>query len=205
MDAARVLQLFNATNQIVDGRSCDELMQYMNYLELVKIEDQKTELFAKRLDFICASNVFQEAMYRDYGRKQVKRFLMKVWNWDEPRAMETANSLNEARRVYQHFGKIVKNCFECTHVDIRSFNIHELYLAKNLSWVIGRSVDIKPVVKKPAGVPMQLDPRSIEDTIQNIFNSDWYKEANENPFLVANVLKTITSRVLNDSVYRSGR
>ena len=144
-------------------------------------------------------------MEQDYRRKQIKSFLRSMWGYDEVCAKKTADQLNEARRVHAPFAAIVHNCTSTPNIDIRNFNFHELYLAKNLSWVIKRSVDIKPEAAKPANAPVELDAGSIEDSIQQLFGSDWYRESRENPFLVANVLKTISTRLLNDSVYRSQR
>ena len=72
------------------------------------------------------------------------------------------------------------------------------------TWVIKRSVDIKPTTRTPPDVQIPIGAGSVEDTVQAILASDWYQYARDNPFLVAHILKNITSRVINDSVYRAG-
>ena len=205
MDASSVLQILNDSINNVDGRSCHELMSTINNLDLVQIEGKKDELFRKRIEFICASNMFHQAIIRDYRRKQIKRFLVNVWEWEESRAATTAKSINEARLVMKHFPQIVNNCFKYPKVDIRSLNIHELYLAKNVSWVLRRCVDRTTDVVNNRDESVQLNKESIESTVQNLLNSNWYNEAKSNPLHVANVMKIITNRVLNHSIQRSGR
>ena len=127
-------------------RCSSRLSSLLNHLEYVVIEDKKTELFKKRINYICLANSFQAAMERDYKMKQICRFLKKYWYYEEKAAKQMANRLNEARRVYKRLGN-VHNCCSCSHVDIRGLTIHELYLANSLSWVIKRSAEVKPKVK----------------------------------------------------------
>ena len=205
MDYSTVLQILNDTINSMDGRSCSDLMSSIDFLDIVQIEGNLNELFKKRIEFICASHIFHSAMIRDYGRKQIKRFLISVWKWEDERAASTAKSLNEARLVLKHFRMIAENCYKCSRIDIRSLTIHELYLAKNLSWVIRRSVDSNPSPNSMAAETMDMNTSSIHDTVQNILNSTWYNDAKNNTMHVAKIMKIITSRVIDDSVYRAGR
>ena len=203
MDENQALQMYATTNQTMDGRSCVELLPYIEFEE-TELHNREMEVFQLRLQLICASHEFKVAMFRDYGRKSIKPFLMRYWLYDDTKATSTANKLNEAHRVFQNFAQITKNCFKCPHVKIFRLDMHELYLAKNMTWVIKQSVDIKPASRTPPDVPIPIDAGSVEDSVQAILASDWYRDARDNPFLVANILKNITSRVINDSVYRAG-
>ena len=143
MDENQVLQMYATTNETMVGWTCVELLPYINFEER-EIHNREIEVFQLWLQLICASHEFKVAMLRDYGRKSIKPFLMRYWLYDDTKATSTANKLNEAHRVFQNFAQIAKNCSKCPNVEIFRLDLHELYLAKNLSWVIKRSVDIKP-------------------------------------------------------------
>ena len=157
MDERQIYEIIDEATFNMDNSTCDELVDLLNYVEYVVIEDKKTELFKKRINYICLANSFQAAMERDYNMKQICRFLKKHWNYEKQAAQQMADRLNEARRVYKRLNNIVHNCYSCSHVDIRELTIHELYLANSLSWVIRPSVDVKPKVKIPNNLPQQVD------------------------------------------------
>ena len=119
------------------------------------------------------------------------------------RPKQLADSLNEARRVYNRLDNIVQNRCSCSHVDIRELTIHELYLANSLSWVIRRSAEVKPKMKVPDNIPQPVDSGSVQNSLNEILNSVWYQQAKNNPLLVASILQGISTRVVNDSIYLS--
>ena len=116
---------------------------------------------------------------------------------------KNANKLNEARRLYPRLENIVENCCSCPNVDIRDLTIHELYLANTLAWVIKRNAEVKPKVRIPQDVPVAVDAGSIELTKQEILHSDWFKASCHNPTLVASIMSSIATRVINESIYLS--
>ena len=93
-------------------------------MEYVVPEDKKTELFKKRINYICLANSFQAAMERDYKMKQICRFLKKHWNYEEHAAKQMADRLNKARRVYKTWQHCAQLLFLLTY--IRGLTIHEL-------------------------------------------------------------------------------
>ena len=201
MDERQIFETIDEATFNMDNSTCDELVTLLNHLEYVVIEDKKTELFKKRINYICLANSFQAAMERDYKMKQICSFLKKYWYFEEKAAQQMANRLNEARRVYKRLGNIVHNCCSCSHVDIRGLTIHELYLANSLSWVIKRSAEVKPKVNVPDNVSQAVDGGSVQNSINEILNSVWYQQAKDDPQLVASILQGISTRVINDSIY----
>ena len=187
----------------IENSSCEDLLREMDRLEFVVIEDKKTNTFEDKIRFISLAHVFGLVMERDYNCKQIKTFLKKYWNYDDHRAARTADRLNEARRVFSRFPKIIENCASVPHVDIRDLDIHELYLANSFSWVLKRNAESKPKRKVPDDVPVDVDLGSVEQTKRDICNSDWYKAACKRPKLVASILSEITTFVVNDSIYKS--
>ena len=205
MDERQIYEIIDEATFNMDNSTCDELVDLLNYVEYVVIEDKKTELFKKRINYICLANSFQATMERDYNMKQICRFLKKHWNYEKQAAQQMADRLNEARRVYKRLDNIVHNCYSCSHVDIRELTIHKLYLANSLSWVIRRSVDVKPKVKIPNNLPqlVDVDGGSVQSSINEILSSTWYQQAQNSPQLVASILQGISTRVINDSIYSS--
>ena len=204
MDQQAIFELIDGALFNMENSTCDELMDLLNYVEHVAIEDKKTELFQKRINFICLANCFEATMERDYNCKQIKTFLKRN-GYSETAASQTANKLNEARRVYPRLENVVANCCSCPYVDIRDLTIHEMYLANSLSWVMKRNAEAKPKNSIPDNAPVEYDAGSVELTKDHILNSDWYKAACHNPTLIATILSGITTRVINDSLYRSER
>ena len=205
MDAREIYQLIDEATFDLENSTCDELMDLLNFVEHVVIDDKKTELFQNRINYICLANCFESTMKRDYNCKQIKTFLKKYGGYDDATAQQIANKLNEARRVYPRLETIVSNCCSSPNVDIRDLTIHELYLANSLTWVIKRGAELKSKVKDPNKVPVHVDSESVRITTDQILNSDWYKQACGNPSLVASILTGITTRVINDSIYKSKR
>ena len=109
MDERQIFKIIDEATFNMDNSTCDELVTLLNHLEYVVIEDKKTELFKKRINYICLANSFQAAMERDYKMKQICRFLKKYWYYEDKAAKQMANRLNEARRVYKRLGNIVHN------------------------------------------------------------------------------------------------
>ena len=187
MDVPRIMNMFEESKVLMNTSHCDRLMEMLDFVEYVAIEDKMTELFQQRVMYICMANNFRMAMERDYGRKQIKRFLV-ICGYDDRVARSTAEKLNLARRVYTHFAEIVNNCFKCPSIDIRNLTINELSLAKNLSWVIKRSVEVKPKKRIPKDVPVEVDEGSVLQSVEELTNSTWFQQAQDNPVLVASIL-----------------
>ena len=118
MDQQAIFELIDGALFNMENSTCDELMDLLNYVEHVAIEDKKTELFQKRINFICLANCFAATMERDYNCKQIKTFLKRN-GYSETAASQTANKLNEARRVYPRLENVVANCCSCPYVEFR--------------------------------------------------------------------------------------
>ena len=205
MDAREIFQMIDEATFEMENSTCDELMNLLNFVEYVVIDGKRTELFQKRINYICLANCFASTMKRDYQCKQIKTFLKNHGGFEDSAAQQVANKLNEARRVYPRLETIVSNCCSIPNVDIRDLTIHELYLANSLTWVIKRGAEVKSTAKVPNKIPVPVDADSVRITTDQILNSDWYKQACGNPSLVASILTGITTRVINDSVYKSQR
>ena len=115
------------------------MLQALNYKEYVGIESKKHDLFLQRIEFICMANCLKQAMARESGYKQLKRYLVNEWGMSDADAQHDPDKYNEGSRIYHKFPVIVNNCAQCPNLDIRNLTVNELSLATNLSWVIRRS------------------------------------------------------------------
>ena len=66
MDENQALQMYATTNQTMDGRSCVELLPYIEFEE-TELHNREMEVFQLRLQLICASHEFKVVMFRDYS------------------------------------------------------------------------------------------------------------------------------------------
>ena len=56
MDERQIFKIIDEATFNMDNSTCDELVTLLNHLEYVVIEDKKTELFKKRINYICLAN-----------------------------------------------------------------------------------------------------------------------------------------------------
>ena len=166
---------------------------------------RRTDLLFKRIDFVCMAQRLKIRMERETGCKQLKRYLKTYCRMDEETAQHSADKFNEGCRIYKKLPLILNNCAQCPSIDIRDFTVKELSLAVNLSWVIRRSALVKATKRKTvaADMPVAVDERSVQQSVDEILSSKWYSEAKDNPALVANILNRIGEKVVNTSLYDS--
>ena len=181
------------------------VLQALNHQEYVVIEDDKDAIFQSRLDFLCLSISLRETMQREsHYQKSFKRYFMNYLGMTEENAEVDAHKYNQACRTYDSLGVIFANCQKYPNVDIRDLSVKEMYLARNESWFLQRSASLKKADKPkpvpPAGEAIDIDPQALNQTVDDILGSSWYKDAKANPKLVARLLQDISTRVLNDSL-----
>ena len=203
MDERTLLGYFEEKKRQYSTFGCDRLLQLLNFNEYYDREQKKTDLFFKRLDFICMAESLKIAMARETRYKQIKRYLKTYRGMDDVAAQHNADKINQCSRIYKKFSIIVRNCAQCFDMDIRDLTIKELSLAVNLSWVFRRSVLTKPSKKVPVERPIVVDQESVQQSVDEILSSRWYSDAKKNPALVANIMNRISERIVNSSLYAS--
>ena len=100
-----------------------------------------------------------------------------------------------------------KVLLKCPDIDIRDFTVKELALAARLPWVTRRAALIKMPKRKVVAfdVQVQVDFTSVQKSVDQLVNSNWYAVAKDNPNLVANIMNQISERVVSKSQYSSQR
>ena len=176
----------------------------LNHNEYHEREVKKDEIFLKRLDFICLCSSLKESVLIESGYKQLKRYFMNSLKMDESLAKSSADKYNEGARVFNRFDEVVKNCEKCNFVDIRDLNVHEYFLALNLSWVMRRNATLETKMTIPINAEfVEIDQASVNECVQGILRSDWFKAARCKPNLVATVMNRISDRVVRDAIYHT--
>ena len=204
MEVNTIISYFEGKKLYFQTFNCETLLTSLHFNEYVDREVRKTELFFKKIDFVCMAESLKVAVKRETGYKQLKRYLKSVCDMDDRTAQHNADKYNEGSRIYRNFSVIVNNCTKCANIDIRDFTVHELCLAVNLSWVIRRSASIYGKTTGNAlEDPVIIDEGSVQQSVDNILNSAWYMEVKRNPALVANVMNRISERVVSNSLYSS--
>ena len=182
-----------------------EILESIQHKEYIDLENKKNEVFQERLDYYVLAKCLKEAMLVQTGYKQFKRYFSEEIGMNDERATIAANKYNLAFRTYKKFDVIVKNVAEFPKVDIRDIPINELPLAVEKDWVRRRSAMIKGTKRKAVDAGCNYDVGSVEESVQQIFSSEWYKNAKLDPSLVAHIMNEISSKVVKESQYAARR
>ena len=98
---------------------------------------------------MAIAKAFRLKIKADTGYKQVKKALVLFGILDKE-ATTLARTINNAVWVYDNFKKITHNLtLECKEIDIRRLSLHQLYLAKDLSWCLAYQEQMKGRINKP--------------------------------------------------------
>ena len=184
MDEPSLLRYIDERRNYFGEIGCEQLLGLLNYNEYVDIEDRKTCLFSKRVDYAIMAQCFKDAILRESEYKQVKRYLKKYCGMREDMTQKNADKINLACRVFNNLTTIIRNCTKWG-VDIRELTLKELSLAIRSSWVLKRSALSKLASKVPEEAKVQINHASVERSIDEILHSDWYLETKDNPALLA--------------------
>lgn len=110
MNAESVLRFIDERRRHLGSLNCSQLMGWLNYTEYVDIEEKKNCLFEKRIEYVTMAECFKNAMERESGFKQVKRYLKKYGGMSDELAQKNADKINRASRVYKQIPTIIQNC-----------------------------------------------------------------------------------------------
>ena len=100
------------------------------------------------------------------------------WNRNDE-AAEVARTLNNAVWVYDNFQKIANNLMECREIDIRRLSLHQLYLAKDMSWCLMYQEQLKGRKNKPR--QLDYDEQSFEDLVKCVQGHEAFLAVSDDP------------------------
>lgn len=183
-----------------------DVLSSLYHTEYVEMEDARTTLFKKRLDYFVLANSLKEAMLSQTGYKQLKRYFLNEIGMDDREAKLAADKYNKACRAYKNLGTIIRNIASQPKLDIRDLTIKELQLAVREDWVRRRSALI-PGERKDIAVEStggnEIDWGSVHESAHQIYTSEWFQKAKEDPNAVAHIMTELTGRVVRQSEYLS--
>ena len=91
-----------------------------------------------------------------------------------------ARTINNVVWVYDNFEKITHNLtLECKEIDIRHLSLHQLYLAKDLSWCLAYQEQKKERKDKPKH--LDYDEDDFNDLVRTVGNHDVFKSVSDDP------------------------
>ena len=70
---------------------------------------------------------------------------------------------------------------------------------------IKRNAEVKPKITLPKYIAVAVDLGNIKLTKQVVLHLDWFNTACQNPTLVASIMSSIATRVINESIYLAQR
>ena len=208
MDENTILEYLEEQHALYLPLGSNELLNSLNAMEFIHIDDKKRELFFNKIEYICMSKSLKNAMERETGWKQLKRFFTDECGMENTLAQHNADKYNAGCRIYDKFPQIVKNCAQSSCVDIRDLSLNDLSLAINMSWVLRRAALSKTKSRKKPTHPdnaVDVDVASINQSVDEIRASNWYAAAKNNPALVANIMNQISETIVRDSQCTSQR
>jgi hypothetical protein len=183
-----------------------QILQGLRQKENVEIEDRKTALFRSKLDFVCLAKCLREAMLRDTGFRQLKRFFLGMFNMFDEEATTLADKYNEGVRVYDRMDRILENINYVVDVDIRDLSLHELSLAHNKSWLIRRSTLSKKKMRKKAnhrgqpGLLAAVDWPDVQNSVNYLQRQNWFLTIQHDHDVVSTVMDHVSDRMLYKSI-----
>ena len=183
-----------------------QILQGLRQKENVEIEDRKTALFRSKLDFVCLAKCLREAMLRDTGFRQLKRFFLGMFNMFDEEATTLADKYNEGARVYDRMDRILENINYVADVDIRDLSLHELSLAHNKSWLIRRSTLSKKKMRKKAdnrgqpGLLAAVDWPDVQNSVNYLQRQNWFLTIQHDHDVVSTVMHHVSDRMVYKSI-----
>ena len=187
-------------------QNSQQLLQGLQVKEHVEIEDRKTALFRSKLDFICLSKCLREAMLRETGFRQLKRYFIGMLNMSDEEATIAADKYNEGARVYDRMDGILENINYVVDIDIRDLSLHELSLAHNRSWLVRRSTLSKKKMRKKAnrrgqpGLLDNVDWGDVQNSVNFLKSQNWFLTVQQDPDVVSTVMHHVSDRLVYKSI-----
>ena len=206
MDERAIMDYFNLKFRQYSTLSHRAIVHELKHKVEVDIEEEKNIIFRKRLDFFTLAKSLRVAMEIQTGYKQLKRYFRNEIGLDETEAKSAADRYNAASRTYDKFPVIIQNVAEFPKIDIRDLPINELPLAVNKSWLRIRSASVRCTKRNDdTRRANEIDWNNVNETVQSIAASDWYKKAERDPNLVAYIMHNITNKLVGRSQYVASR
>ena len=153
-----------------------------------------TELFEEVLKSVAIAKAFRVRAEQETGYRQMKRHLMYLGVSSED-ATGLARTINNGVWVYDNFRRISNNLMmECPDIDIRRLSLHQLYLAKDLSWCLMYQEQLRGRKNKPN--KPDYDEASFNDLVNTVQKHDAFLSVSDDPKRIAALMTRLQKKIL---------
>ncbi len=156
-----------------------------------------TKLFEQVLMSIAIAKAFRVKAEQETGYKQMKRHLVYL-GMQPDEASSVARVINNAVWVYDNFQRITNNLMTCTDIDIRRLSLHQLYLAKDMSWCLMYQEQLQKQKNKPSN--LDYDEESFDDLVRCVQNHDAFLAVSDDPKRLVALMARLQKKVLEDQL-----
>ena len=153
-----------------------------------------SNLFEEILKSVAIAKAFRVKAEQETGYKQMKRHLLFL-GLDPEYATNLARTINNAVWVFDNFERITFNLNVCTDINIRRLSLHQLYLAKDMSWCLMYQEQLRGHKKKPK--LLDYDEESFEDLAKYIESHPAFLAVSDDPKRVTALMTRLQKRVLS--------
>ena len=181
-----------------------QLYEAINVKEFVELEEMKTEIFKKRLEYFVMAHCLKEKIAIELEISQFKKYFRVHLGLSEERSTSLAKKYNTAVRTYKKFDVIFDNVEKCPKIDIRDLNLDEIPRCTSSSYVRRRAALLRGS-KRKSNTPCPYDKADVSLTIQAIKRSKWFSDSKKNPGLVAHIMDVVSDSIVTSAIFESQR
>ena len=156
-----------------------------------------TELFEQVLKSVAIAKASRVKAKEETGYKQMKRHLLYLGVHPEE-ATSLARIINNAVWVYDNFQRITNNLMVCTDIDIRRLSLHQLYLAKDMSWCLSYQEQLQRQKSKPR--TLDYDEESFNDLVKCVQSHEAFLAVSDDPKRLAALMARLQKKVLESQL-----
>lgn len=167
----------------------------LNKFNACKRKERKllTDLFGEVLKTVAIAKAFRVQAEQETGYKQMKRHLLSLGIHPDL-ATDQARIINNAVWVYDNFKRITDNLMVCSDIDIRRLSLHQLYLAKDMSWCLVYQEQLQGQRKKPK--LLDYDEEAFDDLLKCVEGHAAYRAVSDDPKRATALISRLQKKLL---------
>ena len=162
----------------LNGSTEDYLYKQITLYLPLSMSRSLDDCFEETMKGIVACKAYRYVVNRTTGYKQIKTYFKKFKGLEDKLAKKFADKINESTRVFDNLEVIKDNLSNCQFVDIRSWNVHQLYMAKNSRWCIAQDELNRQSGEKAKNI--LYEEQDFKDLVKLVKNSPAFQAVQHN-------------------------